>query len=74
MHLVVGLRQNNIKTYYDYYENELNDSKYKKLDNSIEEIGEYKAIVKNYRFGKYIIKICKLASTNGTMIKVIQQL
>lgn len=66
--------QNNIKTYYDYYENELNDSKYKKLDNSIEEIGGYKAIVKNYRSGKYIIKICKLASTNGTMIKVIQQL
>src|SRR6266536_174963 len=60
--------QNNIKTYYDYYDNELKDIKYKKLDDSIEDWG-YKAIVKNYQFGKYIIKFGKLASTNSAMIK-----
>ena len=65
--------QNNIKTYRDYYENELSDSKYKRLDDSIEDWG-YKAIVKNYQFGKYIIKIGALASTNSSMIKVIQRL
>lgn len=65
--------QSNIKTYYEYYENELSDSKYKKLSDSIEDWG-YKAIVKNYQFGKYIIKIGKLAATNGVMIKVIQRL
>jgi hypothetical protein len=55
-----------IKTYYDYYEKELNDSKYKKNDDTIEDWG-YKAIVKNYQFGNYIIKIGNLASTNSTM-------
>jgi hypothetical protein len=66
--------QNNLKTYYEYYDNELSDSRYKKLDDSIEEIGDNKSIVKNYRlFDKYIIKVCKIASTNSTMIKVIKQ-
>jgi len=65
--------QNNLKTYYDYYENELSDGKYKRLDDSIEDWG-YNAIVKNYQFGKYIIKLGKLATTNQAMIKVIQQL
>ena len=64
--------QNGIKTYYDYYNTELNDSKYTKLDDSIED-WDYKAIIKNYQFGKYIIKIGKLASTNSAMIKIIQQ-
>jgi hypothetical protein len=64
--------QNGIKTYYDYYDNELKDSKYKRLEDSIEDWG-YKAIVKNYQFGKFIIKIGKLSSTNSVMIKVIQQ-
>jgi len=64
--------QNNIKTYYDYYENELSDSKYKRLDDSIEDWSS-KAIVKNYQYGRYIIKLGKLASTNGSMFKIIQR-
>lgn len=63
--------QNAGKTYYDYYDAELNNAKYTKLNDSIEDWG-YKAIVKNYQFGKYIIKIGKLASTNIAMIKIIQ--
>jgi hypothetical protein len=62
--------QNNLKTYYDYYENELNNSKYKRLEDSIEDWG-YKAIVKNYQFDKYLIKLGKLATTNSSMIKII---
>jgi hypothetical protein len=65
--------RNNLQTYDHYYSNELGDSKYKKLDDTIEQIDEYKAIVKNYQFGKYKIKKIKLASTNSTMIKVIQE-
>jgi hypothetical protein len=65
--------RNNLKTYDDYYNNELGDSKYKKLGDTIEQIGEYKAIVKNYQFEKYLIKKYKLASTNSTVIKVIQE-
>jgi hypothetical protein len=64
--------QNNVKSYYDYYANELKESQYKQLDDSIEDWG-YKAIVKNYQFGKYTIKVGKLASTNSSMIKVIQR-
>src|SRR5450432_3614526 len=58
-------------TYYDYYENELNSGKYKRLNDTIEDWG-YKAIVKNYQYGLYTIKLGKLGSTDSNMIKIIK--
>lgn len=60
------------KTYDDFFENEFKKSNYKRLKDTIEDLGEHKALVKNYEYDIYIIKKYKIASVNGCILKIIK--
>ena len=61
-----------IKLYDSVYEEELNNGTYKKVDDTIEQFMDSKAVVKNYQYESYLIKKYKLASINTTAIRVIK--
>ena len=63
-----------LKLYDSEYENELNSGAYKRVDDTIEEFMDDKALVKNYQYESYLIKKYKIASINTTAIRVIKHL
>lgn len=63
----------NYKTFYSFYESELNDSAFVRIPDSFEN-WRHQAIAKNFKLGHYIIKLGKLASSNTSIVKIIDEL
>ena len=61
------------QTYEGYYLAQASSTLFSRLEDTLENIFDYSAIAKNYKLGKYMIKIYKIGSTNLSIIKVIQK-